>query len=156
MSVLSSVEPSRRKRTLAHTSRAIWRREIRPLRYAARAKWRALEPSMSVLSRSKKAAVRRGLCAIHFEDHRVALATAGADGGDAEPASAAAQLVRERAEDAGAAGADRGPGVGARGGRMGAPGAMPPPLTFTLESSIPSMRMEFTATEANASLISNR
>src|SRR4051794_24935966 len=108
MSVLSSVEPSRRKRMLAHTSRAIWRREIRPLRYAARAKWRALEPSISVLSRSKKAAVRcSALCAIHFEDHRVTLATAGADGGDSEAASAAAQLVSERAEDAGTACADR-------------------------------------------------
>src|SRR3954467_8649257 len=42
-----------------------------------------------------------------LEDHRVALAAAGADRGDAEPAAAAAQLVDQRAEDAGARGPDR-------------------------------------------------
>ena len=40
----------------AHASRASWRRDSRPGLYAARAKWSALEPSISVLSRSKKAA----------------------------------------------------------------------------------------------------
>ena len=39
---------------------------------------------------------------------------------------------------------------------MGGPSAIAPPLTLTLSSSAPSMRIELRATEANASLISNR
>src|SRR4051812_43231464 len=86
-----------------------------PARYAARANWKALEPSIRVLSRSKKAAPRRSppstaaLGAVDFEDHRVALAATRADGRHTEPAAAPAQLVDERADDARAAGADRMP-----------------------------------------------
>ena len=39
---------------------------------------------------------------------------------------------------------------------MGWPSATAPPLTLTLSSSIPSIRIEFSVTEANASLISHR
>ena len=39
---------------------------------------------------------------------------------------------------------------------IGCPIATAPPLTFTRSSSIPSMRIEFRVTEANASLISHR
>ena len=39
---------------------------------------------------------------------------------------------------------------------IGWPSAIAPPLTFTFDSSTPSMRIELSATEANASLISNR
>src|SRR5436190_15141116 len=60
---------------------------------------------MSVLSRSKNAASRSD--AIYFDDDGVALATAGANRGHAEAAAAAAQLVHERAQDAGSGGADR-------------------------------------------------
>src|SRR6185503_2259677 len=85
------------------------RRETMPALYAARPKWRALDPSMRVLSRSKKAAPATWprLAAVHFDDHRVALAAARADRRAAEPAAAAPQLVDERHQDAGAAGADR-------------------------------------------------
>src|SRR3954471_7354358 len=55
-SVPTSVEPCSRKRRLASRSFAIWRRESRPRLNEARAKSIALEPSISVLSRSKKAA----------------------------------------------------------------------------------------------------
>src|SRR4051794_15920196 len=92
-------------------SRTAWAsclRESWPARYEARAKWKADEPSMSVLSRSKKAApepVRSA--AMYFEDDRVALASAGADRGHAEPAAPPPQLVHERAEHARAGCADR-------------------------------------------------
>ena len=39
---------------------------------------------------------------------------------------------------------------------IGCPSATAPPLTFTRSSSMPSIRVEFSATEANASLISHR
>ena len=39
---------------------------------------------------------------------------------------------------------------------IGWPSATAPPLTLTRSSSIPSMRIEFSVTEANASLISHR
>src|SRR3954468_2830369 len=55
-SVSSSVEPRMRNLTFAHRSFASWRFERSPRWYAARPKWIALEPSMRVLSRSKKAA----------------------------------------------------------------------------------------------------
>src|SRR3954454_9944298 len=92
---------------LSRTARASWRRDSWPALYDARAKWKADEPSISVLSRSKKAAPRTGSAAIYFEDDCVALATAGADCGHAEPTAAAAQLVHERAEDPGAGRANR-------------------------------------------------
>ena len=38
---------------------------------------------------------------------------------------------------------------------IGWPSATAPPLTLTLSSSMPSMRIEFSVTEANASLISH-
>jgi len=38
---------------------------------------------------------------------------------------------------------------------IGCPSAMAPPFTFTFDSSTPSIRIELSATEANASLISN-
>src|SRR5688500_10353379 len=60
------------------------------------------EPAMSVLSRSKKAALR----AIDLEDDRVALAPAAADGRHAEAAAAPLELVHERADDATARSAD--------------------------------------------------
>src|SRR5918996_3830762 len=124
-SVLSSVEPLSLNLRFAQTSRASWRRDSIPCLYAARPKWSALDPSMSVLSRSKKAAPAIGeprparcgrgpggvsprlLSAVHLDDHGVALAPTGADGGHAEPAPAPPQLVHERHQDARAAGADR-------------------------------------------------
>ena len=39
---------------------------------------------------------------------------------------------------------------------IGCPSAIAPPLTFTFDSSTPSIRIELSATDANASLISNR
>ena len=39
---------------------------------------------------------------------------------------------------------------------IGWPSATAPPLTLTLSSSMPSRRIEFSVTEANASLISQR
>ena len=39
---------------------------------------------------------------------------------------------------------------------IGCPSAIAPPFTFTFDSSIPSIRIELIATDANASLISNR
>ena len=39
---------------------------------------------------------------------------------------------------------------------IGWPSAIAPPLTFTLSSVTPSIRIEFSATDANASLISHR
>src|SRR6186713_1871517 len=106
-SVPWSVDPCRRNFRLAQASLASWRRETMPALYAARPKWRALDPSMRVLSRSKKAAPATWprLAAVHFDDHRVALAAARADRRAAEPAAAAPQLVDERHQDAGAAGA---------------------------------------------------
>ena len=114
----------------------------------------ALVPSMSVLSRSKKAAparaMRQGyeaagpLGAVDLDDDRVALAAAGADRRHAEPAAAPAQLVHERAR------------MRAPLAPIGWPSAIAPPLTLTLSSSTPSIRIEFSATDANASLISNR
>ena len=39
---------------------------------------------------------------------------------------------------------------------IGWPSATAPPLTLTFSSSMPSIRIEFSVTEANASLISQR
>ena len=39
---------------------------------------------------------------------------------------------------------------------IGCPSATAPPLTLTFSSSMPSIRIEFSVTEANASLISHR
>src|SRR5437764_4497306 len=115
--VPSSVEPASRNFTFAQTSRASWRRLIMPLRYAARANWNALEPSISVLSGPKKAAAFPppppstviALSPVDLDDHGVTLAAARADGGHAEPSAATAQLVRERHQDARAARPDRVP-----------------------------------------------
>src|SRR3954452_8049258 len=92
---------------LSRMSRASCRRDSWPALYDARAKWKAELPSMSVLSRSKKAALRCGSAAIHFDDDRVALATARADRRDTQAAAAAPKRVPERAEDATAGRADR-------------------------------------------------
>src|SRR4051794_4099211 len=87
------------------------RRVSQPARCAARPKCRPDEPAISVLSRSKKAAARpisrSYLGAVHFDDDRVALPTAGADRGAAEPAAAATQLVDQRTDDPGTRGPDR-------------------------------------------------
>jgi hypothetical protein len=84
---------------------------------------------------------------VHPQDDGVALAAAAADRRAAQAAAAPAQLVHEHAEDAGARGADRVPeGVWAPA----------PPLTFTRSSSMLSMRIEFSVTDAKASLISHR
>src|SRR3954470_3075036 len=55
-SVSASLEPWRRNLMFAQASLASWRRDTIPFLYAARPKWRAEEPSMGVLSRSKNAA----------------------------------------------------------------------------------------------------
>src|SRR5687767_8404708 len=55
-SVPASVEPLRRNLMFAQASEASCLRDTIPALYAARPKWIALDPSMSVLSRSKKAA----------------------------------------------------------------------------------------------------
>src|SRR4051794_34444341 len=94
-SVASSVEPCRRKRMLAHASLAIWRFDKCPALYDARAKWRADEPSIRVLSRSKNAAARFASAAIHFDDDGVALAATGADRRDTAAAASAPELVDE-------------------------------------------------------------
>src|SRR3954454_4590371 len=94
---------------LSRTARASWRRDSCPALYDARAKWKAELPSMSVLSRSKNAAPRTGSATIYFEDDRVALATAGADRGDAEATATPTEFVHQRSEDARAGGADRVP-----------------------------------------------
>src|ERR1700729_2305923 len=91
---------------LAHPSETSCRRLSRPALYAARPNWKAEEPSMSVRSRSKNAAGDPS-AAIDLDDHGVALAATGADRGPPEPAAAAPKLEQERAEDAGAGGADR-------------------------------------------------
>src|SRR4051794_10814046 len=83
-----------------------WRRPTIPWRTATRAKGMPDDPAIRVLSRSKKAAAR---LAGNLDHDRVALAAAAADRGDAEAASPAAELVDERADDAGAGGADRVP-----------------------------------------------
>src|SRR3954452_15253669 len=85
---------------LPRTARASCRRDSWPALYEARAKWKADEPSISVLSRSKNAALRcvAGLAAVDLEDDRVALAATRADGRDAKAAAAPAQLVHESAE----------------------------------------------------------
>jgi hypothetical protein len=44
----------------------------------------------------------------------------------------------------------------AREAPIGCPWAIAPPLTFARSSLTPSIRIEFSATDANASLISNR
>src|SRR5438445_1169805 len=87
-------------------------REIIPVSYAARAKKIPDEPAISVRSRSKNAAARGAVAPAataisDLQDHRVALAAAGADRRAAEAAAAAAQLEHDRAEDARAGGADR-------------------------------------------------
>src|SRR4051794_31361972 len=92
----------------ARTALASSLRDSWPAWYEARAKWKADEPSMSVLSRSKKAAPERvGSAAIHFKDDRVALASARADRSDSEAAATPAQLVHERPEHACTGGTDR-------------------------------------------------
>src|SRR5690348_15767728 len=99
----SSLAPRRRNIRLAQPSETNCRRLSNPARYAARPNWKADEPSISVRSRSKKAAS----AAIDLDDHRVALTAARADRGAAQPAAAPAQLEHERAEDPRARGADR-------------------------------------------------
>src|SRR5579884_3321632 len=123
----SSEAPRRRNFRLAQPSAMSCPRLSNPARNAARPNWKAEEPSISVRSRSKKAADRPaadplGVClaansgftaseaasaAINLDDHRVALAAARADRGAAESASAPAQLEHKRAEDPRARGADR-------------------------------------------------
>src|SRR5215203_6630384 len=88
-----------------------------PCLAAMRANCIPLDPAIRVLSRSKKAAARGGtslagcslkeLGAVDFDHDRVTLTAAGADRGDAETATAAAQLVHEGADDAGARCTDR-------------------------------------------------
>src|ERR1700712_5643545 len=117
LSVEASVEPRRRNLTFSHASSARRRREIMPARAAALAQKNPDDPDISVRSRSKKTAEEEGdgdaviaiqpRSAVDAQDDRVALATAGADGRDAEPAATTAQLVDDRAEDAGARSADR-------------------------------------------------
>src|SRR5690349_16932628 len=63
--------------------------------------------AVSVSAIIVKPAAVYGLSACDLDDHRIALAPTGADRRDAEAAAAAAQLVHEAAEDAGAGGADR-------------------------------------------------
>src|SRR5689334_16735855 len=99
----SSEAPRSRNIRLAQPSATSCRRLSNPARYAARPNWKAEEPSISVRSRSKKAAS----AAIDLDDHRVALAAARADRGAAQAAAPPAQLEHERAEDARARGADR-------------------------------------------------
>src|SRR3954471_16241457 len=126
-SVPASVEPRKRNRTFSYASRSSTRRFTSPARYAARPNWNADEPSISVRSRSKNAAPgssgRRSapppggggrMCGrsvtrwpSNLDDHGVALAAARADRRAAVAAAATAQLVHERAEDAGARSADR-------------------------------------------------
>src|SRR5581483_11800736 len=90
------------------------RRRIHPAERAARAKSSALEPAISVLSRSKKAAALAAeppsaLPAVNLEHDRVPLPAPGADRGAAEAAAPAAELVDQGADDARAGGADRVP-----------------------------------------------
>src|SRR5579884_3721623 len=112
----SSEAPRRRNFRLAQPSAMSCPRLSNPARNAARPNWKAEEPSISVRSRSKKAADRaaRGWAArcafspaIDLQDHGVALPTTGADRGAAEAAAAPAKLVHERAEDPRTRGADR-------------------------------------------------
>src|SRR5262249_58849909 len=58
-------------------------------------------------ARSAAAAPGRSLGAVYLEHDRVALAPTRANGGAAEAAAAAAQLVYQRSDDAGAGGTDR-------------------------------------------------
>ena len=131
-----------------------------PALYAARPNWNDDEPAISVRSRSKNAApcspavaARRpragaggcGAALSHVDDDGVALAAAGADRRAAVAAAAAAQLQHERAEDARAGGADR---VAERDR-----------AAVDVDALLVDARacaMEFSATEANASLISHR
>src|SRR4051794_33805984 len=106
LSVDASVDPRRRNLTFSHASSARRRREIIPALAAARAQNNPEDPDIRVRSRSKKAA-DLGAVAMHAQDDGVALATAGADRRDPEATATAAQLVDDRAEDAGARGADR-------------------------------------------------
>src|SRR5947209_10938307 len=105
----SSLAPRSRNIRLAQPSAASCRRLSNPARYAARPNWKAEEPSISVRSRSKNAAGEPAgpSAAIDLDDHRVALAAAGADRGAPEAATAAAQLEHQRAEDPCSRGADR-------------------------------------------------
>src|SRR3954469_7395669 len=130
-SVAASVEPCRRKRRFSHASATSRPRDTSPLRYATRPNWKAEEPAINVRSRSKKAAPgssgRRSapppggggrMCGrsvtgwsslgpSDLHDHGVALAAPRADRRAAIAAAATAQLVHQRAEDAGARRADR-------------------------------------------------
>ena len=81
---------------------------------------------------------------LDLDQQRVALAAARADRGEAEAATVAAQLMHHRAEDSGAAGADR---VAERNR---------PPFTFTRSGSAPSSFAEFSTTDENASFSSMR
>src|SRR5581483_8876491 len=102
----SSLAPRKRNIRFAQPSAINCRRLSNPARYAARPNWKAEEPSISVRSRSKKAAAGAS-AAIDLDDHRVTLTAARADRGAAQAATAPAQLEHERAEDARARGADR-------------------------------------------------
>ena len=124
------------------------RQHARPGTRRARSGGRSSPPSASCPGRRRRRAFRRPsrrLGAVDLDDHRVALAAAGADRRHAEPAAAAAQLVDERQSR-----------MRAPLAPIGWPSAIAPPLTLTLSSSTPSMRIELSATDANASLISNR
>src|SRR5436309_10739882 len=82
----------------------------RPLRLGAPSEsgaWPASFPSgaRGATERGCESVISPALCP-HPEDHRVALAAAGADRRAAQPAAAAAQLEHEAAEDARARGAD--------------------------------------------------
>src|SRR5947209_15810232 len=103
----SSLAPRNRNIRFAQPSAISCRRLSNPARYAARPNWKAEEPSISVRSRSKKAAGVRLSAAIDLDDHRVALAATGADCGTAEATAPPAQLEHQRAEDARAGGANR-------------------------------------------------
>ena len=85
------------------------------------------------------------LGAVDLEHDRVALAAAGADRG--------ARRGRRRGAAARGRGRRR---CGAPEAPIGWPSAIAPPLTLTLSSSTPSIRTELSATEAKASLISQR
>src|SRR5215212_9897730 len=64
MLTAASEAPWSRNRIWSTASLAIWRRLICPALYIARPKWYALEPAISVRSRSKKAAAVRTTSAI--------------------------------------------------------------------------------------------
>src|SRR5215210_15731 len=120
--VCSSEDPRRRYRRWSRPHLASWPRGTKPLRFATRAKTIPLDPAISVLSKSKKAAPwappsadglpstsGSRLGAVDLDDDGIALAAAAADRRAAEAAAPALELVDEGADDAGSRGADRMP-----------------------------------------------